>query len=322
VVCSEVIEHLSRPALAIGEAMRVARRYVIVSTAEFSPLGELERSLRVLTLDRDYPHAELNWFTPGDFTLLMGDHTVLSSQFRAIGHQLPTTERTREEVERVVLYLSDVTGIDVDQTGVIAIAAKTDPPPTAHRLDASGERRVLDRLLDGPQEGASGRAAPETVDSELLSRLRCVQCGARVEARDAGESLTCVSCQAAYKLTTGVPEMLAAPGPDDSAARDASCAARLAAGDASRRARIDALMARLHNSKAGKHGSAVHWMAGQGLRVLWLVGRREPLASKVKRVVRKLTGGLDAAEAATLAEASGAPGAAVGPKPAAVPRQR
>jgi ubiquinone/menaquinone biosynthesis C-methylase UbiE len=321
VICSEVIEHLSRPALAIGELMRVARNYVIVSTAEFSPLGEIERSLRVLTLDRDYPHAELNWFTPGDFTLLMGDHTVLSSQYRAIGHRLPASDRTREEVERLVVYLSDVTGIDVDQTGVIAIAAKTETPPAAHRLGATAERRVLDRLLDGPQGGIE-HDVREVVEPDMVSRLRCVRCGAHLELDEAGASLACVDCDSTYRVTGGVPEMAEAAGEGDSAAREASCAARLAAGDAERHMRIARLMARLHNSKAGRHGAAVHWLAGQGLRMLWLFGRRESMGLKAKRVVSRLWGRKDDAEAASIAGMSGARAETSSPEPAAVPQPR
>lgn len=304
VICSEVIEHLSRPALAIGELMRVARKYVIVSTAEFSPLGERERQLRVLTLDRDYPHAELNWFTPNDFRLLMGDDTVLSPQYGSIAHRLPTVERTREDVERILVKVTEDREIGVDQIGVIAIKAKTGAPPRAARLDATASQRTLERLLEGPPPHPAPPVRSQ-VDEELHRRLRCVRCGSAMRAQVSGVSLECSGCSMAYPVKDGVPAMLTEDaGPAEVAKQEAESAARMSGGDAARRQRIAALMMQLHNSRAGRHGAAVHWLAGQSLRLMWLVGRQEPVTAKVKRVIGRLFGGGDSGEAATLAALS------------------
>ena len=198
-ICSEVIEHLSRPALAIGEVMRVARKYVIVSTAEFSPLGEFERKLRVLTLDRSYPHAELNWFTAGDFALLMGDNTVMSPQYRGVAHRLPVEDRARDVVERTLLFLTDVRQVGVDRAGVIAVQAKDGTAVEPRPLDATEVRRTIDRLLDGPSMQQA--ATPTGVDPELARRLRCVSCGARVSQHGADSLLACEGCGTSYQIT-------------------------------------------------------------------------------------------------------------------------
>jgi ubiquinone/menaquinone biosynthesis C-methylase UbiE/uncharacterized protein YbaR (Trm112 family) len=307
VVCSEVIEHLSRPALAIGEVMRVARKYAIVSTAEFSPLGETERKLRVLTLDRSYPHAELNWFTPDDFTLLMGDNTVMSPQYKSIAHRLPVADRGQDDVERTLVFLTDARQIGVDRTGVIAVHAKDGTVLEPQPFTATDVRRTLDRLLEGPLM-QSPVLSPGGVDPELGRRLRCVSCGARVEPRGSDPSLACEGCGTGYQLSHGVPVMLTDDqGDSHQAAREAECASRLAGGRAERRERIVGLMAHLHNSSAGRHGAAVHWVAEQSLRILWLVGRHEPWASRLKRVGRRLFGLMDAGDAAMLATLAAPP---------------
>ena len=307
VVCSEVIEHLSRPALAIGEVMRVARKYTIVSTAEFSPLGETERKLRVLTLERSYPHAVLNWFTADDFTLLMGDNTVMSPQYKSIAHRLPVADRAQADVERSLVFLTDARQIGVDRTGVIALQAKDGTVLEPQPFTATEVRRTLDRLLEGPLM-QSPALSPGGVDPELDRRLRCVSCGARVQPRGSDSSLACEGCGTSYQVSHGVPVMLTDDqGDSHQAAREAECASRLAGGRAERTERILGLMARLHNSRAGRHGAAVHWVAERSLRILLLVGRHEPWASRLKRVGRRVFGLVDAGEAAMLATLAAAP---------------
>jgi ubiquinone/menaquinone biosynthesis C-methylase UbiE/uncharacterized protein YbaR (Trm112 family) len=298
VVCSEVIEHLSRPALAIGELMRVARKYVVVSTAEFSPLGEFERRLRVLTLDRSYPHAELNWFTPGDFTVLMGDNTVMSPQYKSVAHQLPLADHPRAQMARIILFLTDSRQTGVDQTGVIAVQARDGSSPEPPLFDPVWAEAALDRLFDGPSPPPAGDQ-PLAVDAGLESRLQCPRCGGSVKLQDAGSSLSCVRCSARYQITGGVPVMLAeGPGEATEAARETTCAARLAAGRRDRQERIVRVMARLHDSRAGRHGAFVHWIAGQSLRILWLFGRPEPWTSRLQRIGRRLFGIRDGGDAA------------------------
>ena len=298
VICSEVIEHLSRPALAIGELMRVARKYVVVSTAEFSPLGEFERRLRVLTLDRSYPHAELNWFTAGDFRVLMGDNTVISPQYKSIAHQLPLADHSRAQMAQIILFLTDNRQTGVDQTGVIALQAKDGSSPEPPPFDSGWAQTALDRLFDGPSAPPTEHQ-PLTVDSGLESRLQCPGCGGGVNLRDSGSALSCARCNARYQITGGVPVMLAEePGTATEAARETACATRLAAGDRERHEQIARVMAQLHDSRAGRHGPVVHWIVGQSLRILWLFGRPEPWTSRLRRIGRRLFGGREAGDVA------------------------
>jgi hypothetical protein len=56
--------------------------------------------------------------------------------------------------------------------------------------------------------------------------------------------------------------------------------------------------------------------------MLWLFGRRESMGLKAKRVVSRLWGRKDDAEAASIAGMSGARAETSSPEPAAVPQPR
>ena len=304
VVCSEVIEHLSHPALAIGELMRVARKYIILSTAEFSPLGEVERRLRVLTLDRDYPHAELNWFAPADFTLLMGENTVMSPQFRGVAHQMPLANRPASEVARILLFLSDVTHIGVDQTGVIAIQAKDGSSPQPPRFDPAWTQATLDRLLDGPATAQTAKRPP-AVDAALEQRLQCPRCSSNVQLQDSGV-LTLV-----HRLLGTLPGHAGRPrdarrgvrrkhaGGTRGRVRGAPGGGSRGSPPADSRLDVSAPRQQCRTTRA-----VVHWIAGQCLRIVWLFGRSEPWMTRLGRVTRRVFGpaaGEDATMMAALA---------------------
>lgn len=71
VMCSETIEHLVSPARAVRELLRVAKKYVMITT----PLArsEKERDKYLGSSDQNQPHRHLHYFTKQDLLELLGE---------------------------------------------------------------------------------------------------------------------------------------------------------------------------------------------------------------------------------------------------------
>jgi hypothetical protein len=298
---------------AIAELARIARKYVVITTAEFCPTGELERQLRVWTLDSDYAHSEMNWFTASDFRGLMGNGIALGAQYRNLEHLIPSVEWTRPRVERALALLTASDTIDVDHAGVIAVCPRNNAPISASRALLSPERKqqVLNRLLEPPiARRDSADIKIGELSQSMVERLQCVRCHGALKMAGDRSALRCLGCSQVYDAKGGVPSMFI-DGADDDQVRglDEECVKRLAGGDPRREPEVRQVIERLHHeskdSPAWKQKSAT-----QLLRVLWLYSRDESLASKVKRLIGQLTGqppvGSAEVRAALLSEESGA----------------
>jgi ubiquinone/menaquinone biosynthesis C-methylase UbiE len=292
VLCSEVIEHLSRPVLAIGELARIARKYVVISTAEFCPAGEVERMLRGLTLDRSYPHAEVNWFTAGDFASLLGSDIAIGAQYRRLEQVVPAFEANRARVEKVLDVLTASHTLDVDHTGVIVIAPRNGARvPAPVRVGADERRRMLDRLLDPPAPRPAAGRAKTAVSDAVVSRLACLQCRSKVDGKSDGSALVCVSCGQAYELRNGIAAMFAdAPDDRDVRSLEDECVATLSGGDAVRERAVREVIARLHNNESRNNPEWKQRIANQLLRVVWVWYRDEPLSAKIARLLGRVAG--------------------------------
>ena len=79
VMCNEVIEHVEDPVLVALELTRVARRYVLVSTAATHPSRVVITLQRMLTDRASGGHR--NWFSEADLTVLLGRGTRAFSEY-------------------------------------------------------------------------------------------------------------------------------------------------------------------------------------------------------------------------------------------------
>jgi SAM-dependent methyltransferase len=292
VLCSEVLEHLSRPVLAISELARIARKYVVVTTAEFCPAGELERGLRGLTLDRSYPHSEVNWFTAGDFRGLLGESTALSAQYRNLEHLLPGLDGTAEQIETILALLMSSHTLDVDHAGVIVISARDGAPMpnTAMGPTSQQRRRILNRLLNPPARRADNGAEDTGLDAALVDRLECVRCRGAI-ARSSALALICGRCSQVYDVKDGVPSMFVAAADEPlPQTLEEECVARLSGGDPHRAGAVRRVIGKLHHNETRHNSPWKQKAALQMLRLVWLWSRQESTAAKLARLLGRLAG--------------------------------
>ncbi len=289
VLCSEVIEHLATPVYAISELARVASKYLVITTAEFCPLGEIERALRVAQLEIDYPHAERNWFTRSDFLTLLGDEITLSSQMRNFGGYgtqfFGQKDLTHRQVEIALELLTASTSVDPNHDGVIVVCRR-------HKAEAVNDRNVgklggdskavINKLLSPSSSSTNNLGS--TIDVDLVPSLICLACGGSLAS--GGNQLVCGNCGQRYKVRDGVPTMfLESENPARENAGDAETL--LSQADQRRAERIRALTAKLHGARSQKVNRYKKFLAQQFLKILWMFFRPGPVKGKILRIVRR-----------------------------------
>lgn len=298
VLCSEVIEHLSRPVHAISELVRICAKYLVITTYEFSSLGEVERALRRATLEFDYPHAERNWFTKEDFQILLGDNIEIKSQFRNFGGHalsyLTGQKLSRGQIEKALDLLISSTSLDPDHEGVIVIRNYNDE--TQHE-DSRGSQwnrkfreQVFDRLLNPMIHRRQSRRPTTSIDPDLLPHLACVACSGSL--RFHGNTLDCKNCEHFYPVEQGVPVLFQEDGIDQhlDKRKKPNPIEILSHGDRDAGEKIRALIIKLHRENVKTKPAVVRYLANQGLRVLWFIFRPESIGQKFQRVIGRLEG--------------------------------
>src|SRR5262245_55472786 len=72
VLSSEVLEHLVRPMEAIAELLRVARKYLVMTSLEALSVGRWQRLLSHLRVDVRQPHVERNFLLLDELAAIFG----------------------------------------------------------------------------------------------------------------------------------------------------------------------------------------------------------------------------------------------------------
>ncbi|MDX2169834.1 MAG: class I SAM-dependent methyltransferase, partial [Deltaproteobacteria bacterium] len=72
VMASEVLEHLVRPIEVIAELVRVARRYVVMTSLEALAVNRWERARQHWHIDTRQPHVERNFFLAAELDAIFG----------------------------------------------------------------------------------------------------------------------------------------------------------------------------------------------------------------------------------------------------------
>jgi SAM-dependent methyltransferase len=227
VLCSEVLEHLVRPLEAIAELLRVARKYVVMTSLEALSPGRWQRLLSHLRVDPSQPHVERNFFLLHELEAVFGPDWHHENLFyepdRPIGSFVPQAER-----EAAYARLSDVDAcVDAlcravrvadhrpGSMGIVIVKAKPGAeilPPAADDHDLA--RWLVERTGKGHAAGFQlveqirGGTAPfaereRPIAAGLLALLRCPDCLGGLEP--CGSGLRCASCNTTFACEYGVP---------------------------------------------------------------------------------------------------------------------
>ena len=296
VLCSEVIEHLSRPVLTMSELKRVARKYVVLTTYEFCSLGKLERWLRLNQLDAAYPHEERNWFTTQDFKTIFSEDILLLSQMDNLGGRIATffegLSLEKHQIQKALSYLTRDTSLDVNHDGVIVVVPIEGGQ--TNTLEAGslvvGENfsaEVFARILSPITEWIKEKKLEDFPSLDLIQNLICPACRHHLILQT--ESLQCAGCKRLHRFVKGVPEMFLELDDSEYAnQRKAAAIAQLAGGDQPRTRKLELLWEFLHGDRPITMNPFRRSLAGFGLRLLWFYKRPGNLASKARRVIRRV----------------------------------
>jgi len=210
VTCCEVLEHVTHPVAVIAEALRVARRYVLLTTEEICR-SPRERELRA-SLVRSKPHAELNFFAPEDFQTVLGKDVTIERQgiitrrcawLEAVGEE-PATD----EIKRLLLRMTrpsppDSRDLEVE-FGLLLVKARDQVLPIIGSEGDDGA--LLDAMLAETVDRAwSAQPKCEATDPLLRDRLACPACRRLLADDPAG--FRCTSCDRVFEVEQGIPVM-------------------------------------------------------------------------------------------------------------------
>ncbi|MGA2594177.1 MAG: class I SAM-dependent methyltransferase [Bryobacteraceae bacterium] len=163
VLFSEVLEHLERPFVSLLETLRVAKKYLIIST-EASTSSSLKRKFMLKTRPNKTPHFDRNIWTAGDFRAMFGDSCAIRPQFRTAERQdVPGADRAREKLFEV----ADVHEVGRHTAGLLVVVAKHGqriPEPVR-----SHDQGFCDLLFRGPLSEPLESEVWERQDMDKLS---------------------------------------------------------------------------------------------------------------------------------------------------------
>lgn len=268
VLSSEVLEHLVRPIEAVGELLRVTRKYLVMTSLEALSANRWERFLSHLRIDLAVPHVERNFFLLHELEDVFGadwhhenlwhDSCLPASQFVSIGEQVRAYAPIRD-TETFATALCRALAIEDHRAGSMGILiVKTKPgAPIRPRSEAlplarwlveqnaaayADGYRLIQQLRDGTAELV---AKDRPVVPELLALLRCPDCRGPLTQRPA--ALSCASCGSTFATEHGVPILY--PKREDRRATEDDVS-RLCGTDARRRRTLLRLMRRLRANEA------------------------------------------------------------------------
>jgi len=266
VLSSEVLEHLVRPVECIAELLRVARRYLVMTSLEALSANRWQRWLSHWRVDTSQPHVERNFFVLDELEAIFGpdwrhenlfyDGTLPASVFHPLEAQ-EAAYRSLGDVEALTDALCRAASVTDHRRGAMGIlivkaqpgATLRPPAPNDHELahwlirrTASGQHagaRLVEQIRDGT---ASFAEKDRPLAPELIALLRCPDCRGPLDA--AGAGVRCPACGTVFAGEYGVPILY-----PTRQATDSQWLSRLCQGDARRRRTIRRVLQRLRRNE-------------------------------------------------------------------------
>jgi uncharacterized protein YbaR (Trm112 family) len=274
VICSEVFEHLVHPVESVAELLRVARRYVVLTTLEGLAPSRWYRFVAHHRVDVRVPHIERNFLLFEELAALFGDgmrheslvHACPPVNLFASGEAQAAACRSITDAETLVDALCRLAAERTHgrgRAGIVVAVIKPGAPLRAARAGVEVElarwliakaaweeayaRDILllwDAFKRDPACRPKEPAPDRPVAPALIELLVCPDCRGML-ASD-GTGLRCVSCARRFDGEWGVPILYPTPGvamPED------ECLTRLCGTDTRRRRIVRRVMRRLRRNE-------------------------------------------------------------------------
>lgn len=200
VLCSEVLEHVTRPVQAICELKRITKKALLITT-EAICYDKLERNLQMLLVDLSEKHADRNWYLVDDFALIIGENISYENTIPNIA-SINKCDCSLEEI-KVILKEQDKSG-DFTRDGLgISILFVKEQDLAKNKTNISS---FIDAILNTiVNEKYNRNKTPLHLQTKLLDVLCCPKCLTPIK-KDANE-LICLLCNRKYKVKQGIPLM-------------------------------------------------------------------------------------------------------------------
>jgi len=227
VLSSEVLEHLVRPIEAIGELLRVSRKYLIMTSLEALSVSRWQRLLSHLRVDVRQPHVERNFFLLSELEAIFGrdwrhenlffDGALPISSFAPAAEQEPVYGALRDTDAFADALCRSVAVTDhrVGSMGILIVKAQNGAPlrpaaaddrPLARWLieHTARNQAAFYRLAEQIRSGTAPLAERDRpVAAELLALVCCPDC--RGALQPDGSGLRCPACDTRFTGEYGVP---------------------------------------------------------------------------------------------------------------------
>jgi len=203
VLCSEVLEHVVDPLKAIYELKRITKKALLITT-EAICYDKLERSLQMLLVDLNKPHADRNWYIVEDFARILGENinyedTISNTDLiNKNDYPLGQVENILKKCKQTKTFTRGGLGISV----LLAKEQKASRP-----LDNAA---IVDIMLSTIVDVNYKKENRLCLNNKLSVLLRCPRCLGAV--REDGNKLACVLCGRKYNLEQGIPLMYTGEG--------------------------------------------------------------------------------------------------------------